>query len=127
MRQTTGYRKISAIWQADPEGFWANSAQGIVWAWPPTRALNDTRAPMFEGFAAAQVNTCWNAVDHPVRAGRGAQAAIIHDSRVSGTKHVITCGELQDRFARLAGALSAMGVKKRATASSSPCPWSPRL
>jgi len=58
------------------------------------------------------VNTCWNAVDRHVKAGRGKQPAIIHDSPVTGTKHVISYAELQDRVSRLAGALRARGITK---------------
>jgi propionyl-CoA synthetase len=58
------------------------------------------------------VNTCWNAVDRHVEAGRGAQAAIIHDSPVTGTKHKISYAQLRSRVARLAGALRAKGVEK---------------
>ena len=49
-------------------------------------------------------------MDRHVAAGRGDQAAIVHDSPVTGTKHTITYAELQDRVARLAGALKAKGV-----------------
>lgn len=45
----------------------------------PTRALNGSRARLYERFTDATVNTCWNTVDRHVLAGRGAQAAIIHD------------------------------------------------
>ena len=47
-----------------------------------------------------------------VRLETGKQAAIIHDSPVTGTKHQITYAQLQDRVARLAGALRAKGVEK---------------
>lgn len=105
------YRDIYARWQSDPEGFWMDAAGAIDWVAKPTRALNADRAPLYEWFTDAQVNTCWNAVDRHVLAGRGAQAAIIHDSPVTGTKHTITYAELQDRVARLAGALRAQGVQ----------------
>ncbi len=58
------------------------------------------------------VNTCWNAVDRHVEAGRGAQTAIIHDSPVTGTIHKISYAELRDRVASLAGALRAKGIEK---------------
>ncbi len=106
------YREIYAGWQADPEAFWLEAARQIDWTTEPSKALNDARAPLYEWFTDAQVNTCWNAVDRHVLAGRGTQAAIIHDSPVTGTKHVITFAELQDRVARLAGALRAKGVEK---------------
>lgn len=106
------YRELYAKWQANPEGFWLDAAGAIDWVERPSAALNASRAPLYEWFTEARLNTCWNAVDRHVVAGRGAQAAIIHDSPVTGTKHVITYAELQDRVARLAGALAARGVTK---------------
>jgi propionyl-CoA synthetase len=58
------------------------------------------------------LNTCYNAVDRHVAAGRGDQPAIIHDSPVTGTKTVITYAELQEQVARFDGALRAQGVTK---------------
>ena len=107
-----GYAQIYKGWQDDPEGFWLSAAGGIDWVTKPTRALDASRAPLYEWFTDATVNTCWNAVDRHVIAGRGKQPAIIHDSPVTGTKHVITYAELQNRVARLAGALRAKGIQK---------------
>jgi propionyl-CoA synthetase len=106
------YAATYARWQSDPEAFWLDAADSIDWVTPPTHALNATRAPFYEWFTDATVNTCWNAVDRHVLAGRGEQAAIIHDSPVTGTKHVITYAELQNRVSRLAGALRAKGIAK---------------
>lgn len=107
-----GYREVYEAWKADPEAFWLGAAQDIEWVTPPLRALNDARAPFYEWFTEAEVNTCWNAVDRHVLAGRGDQPAIIHDSPVTGTKRVLTYAELRERVARLAGALRARGVEK---------------
>ncbi|MBC2834123.1 AMP-binding protein [Paragemmobacter straminiformis] len=106
------YREIYAKWKADPEAYWLEAAGAIDWVKRPATALNASRAPLYEWFTDARVNTCWNAVDRHVLAGRGKQAAIIHDSPVTGTKHVITYAELLDRVSRLAGALKARGVGK---------------
>lgn len=106
------YAELYAGWKADPEGFWMKAAGAIDWVKPPSCALNATRAPLYEWFTDAQVNTCWNAVDRHVLAGRGDQLAIIHDSPVTHTKHGITYRELQTRVASLAGALRAKGVEK---------------
>ncbi|MBK8439941.1 MAG: propionyl-CoA synthetase [Rhodobacter sp.] len=106
------YAQIYSKWQADPEGYWLDAAGAIDWEVKPTRALNADRAPLYEWFTEAMGNTCWNAVDRHVVAGRGTQAAIIHDSPVTGTKHVITYAELRDRVSRLAGALRLKGVVK---------------
>jgi len=107
-----GYRNTYDSWQADPEGFWLTAAREIDWVTPPVRALDDSRAPLYEWFTDATVNTCWNAVDRHVEAGRGDQVAIIHDSPMTGTVRKITYRELRDRVALLAGALRAKGVQK---------------
>jgi propionyl-CoA synthetase len=106
------YAEVYQSWKTDPEGFWLNAAKGIDWVTPPTRALNDANAPIYEWFPDGMVNTCYNAVDRHVEAGNGARAAIIHDSPITGTKHTITYAELQTRVAALAGALRAKGVQK---------------
>ncbi len=107
-----GYKEVYASWKSDPEAFWLEAAEAIDWNRKPTRALNDGNAPLYEWLDDGLVNTCWNAVDRHVEAGRGDQDAIIHDSPVTDTKSRITYAELRDRVARLAGALAAKGVSK---------------
>jgi propionyl-CoA synthetase len=104
------YAEVYAGWLVDPEGFWMQAAKAIDWVTPPERALNDGRAPFYEWFTEAQVNACWNAVDRHVLAGRGSQTAILHDSPLTFTKTAISFAQLQERVARLAGALVARGV-----------------
>jgi len=107
-----GYREVYEGWKADPEGFWMEAAKGIDWVTPPSRALDDSRVPLYEWFTDAAVNTCWNAVDRHVEAGRGNQLAIIHESPVTHLRKGITYKELQTRVASLAGALRDKGVGK---------------
>ncbi|MHA7875101.1 propionyl-CoA synthetase [Roseivivax sp.] len=106
------YADVYQSWKTDPEAFWLEQARAIDWDEPPTRALYDRGHHVFEWFAEGRLNTCYNCVDRHVEAGRGEQAAIIYDSPVTGTKATITYAELQDRVARLAGALKARGVEK---------------
>ena len=107
-----GYKDVYANWQNDPEAFWMQAAEAIDWVKKPTKALDDSNAPLYEWFTDAEVNTCYNAVDRHVENGRGAQVAIIHDSPVTGSVHKITYAELKNRVASLAGALKAKGVEK---------------
>ena len=107
-----GYRATYDAWKADPEGFFLEQAKAIDWDVPPTKALFDRGDHMYEWFADARVNTCYNAVDRHVENGRGDQAAIIYDSPITQTKHTITYAELHTRVASLAGALQAKGVEK---------------
>ncbi|MFD1913858.1 propionyl-CoA synthetase [Halodurantibacterium flavum] len=106
------YAETYARWKADPEGWWMEAARAIDWFDPPSRALFEGRAPLYEWFSDGTLNACWNAVDRHVEAGNGARVAIIHDSPVTGSITRITYAELRDRVARLAGALAARGVTK---------------
>ncbi len=106
------YAETYSRWKQDPEAFWMDAAQAIDWTTPPSRALFDDDAPLYQWFADARVNACWNAVDRHVEAGRGDQLAIIHDSPITHSTKGITYRELQARVASLAGALRAKGVEK---------------
>ena len=85
-----GYRETYAAWTADPEAYWLQAAEAIDWTTKPTRALDDSDAPIYRWFADGEMNTCWNAVDRHVAAGRGDQVAIIHDSPVTRSVRRIT-------------------------------------
>ncbi len=106
------YADIYSDWKSNPEGFWMQAAEAIDWDVKPSKALFDENAPLYEWFADGMVNTCYNAVDRHVEAGRGNQVAIIYDSPVTGTKAKISFAQLQDLVANLAGALSAKGINK---------------
>ncbi len=107
-----GYKDVYNAWKSDPEAFWLDAAKAIDWIKPPTRALDDTNAPLYEWFTDAEVNTCWNAVDRHVEAGHGNRTAIIYDSPATGTKSTTTYAELQSQVSKLAGALAARGITK---------------
>lgn len=106
------YQDVYDEWKADPEAFWMQAAGAIDWFRPPSRALFDEKAPIYEWFSDGLVNTCWNAVDRHVEAGRGDQIAIYHDSPITNATKGITFAELQRRVATLAGALRAKGIEK---------------
>ncbi len=55
-------------------------------------------------------NTCYNCVDRHVIAGRGDQAAIIHESPITGTSRTLTFAELQVEVEALAAVLAARNV-----------------
>ena len=106
------YQDVYNGWKTDPEAFWMQAADAIDWDTPPSKALFDKGDHMYEWFSDAKVNTCWNAVDRHVAAGRGEQTAIIHDSPITHSKREISYVELRNRVASLAGALRAKGVEK---------------
>ena len=106
------YRELYQSWETDPEAFWMKAADHIDWDRAPSYALDARKAPFYEWYPDAMVNTCYNAVDRHVIAGKGAQAAIIYDSPITGQKDTISYADLRDKTARLAGALRAKGITK---------------
>ncbi|PQV59331.1 propionyl-CoA synthetase [Defluviimonas denitrificans] len=106
------YEDVYSSWKTHPDAFWMKAAEAIDWVEPPSKALFSENAPLYEWFSDGMVNTCWNAVDRHVEAGRGEQLAIIHDSPITHSTKGITYRELRDRVASLAGALKAKGVGK---------------
>ncbi|MBB5721671.1 propionyl-CoA synthetase [Loktanella ponticola] len=108
----TTYAKTFAGWQNNPEAFWAEAATAIDWVKKPSVVMDNSNAPMTTWFPDGVCNTCYNAVDRHVEAGRGDQVAIIHDSPVTDSVTKITFADLQDRVSRLAGVLTSRGVVK---------------
>ncbi|MDV7271757.1 propionate-CoA ligase PrpE [Thioclava sp. A2] len=106
------YDQVYSAWKADPNGFWMEAAEKIDWDQKPSKALFDDNAPLYEWFSDGMVNTCWNAVDRHVEAGRGDQIAIMHESPITHSTKGITYRELRDRVASLAGALKMRGIEK---------------
>ncbi|MEM8881297.1 MAG: propionyl-CoA synthetase [Pseudomonadota bacterium] len=104
------YNDVYKAAAQDPEAFWMAAADAIDWTIPPSKALFEANAPLYEWFADGTLNTCWNAVDRHVEAGHGDRLAIIYDSPVTGVVRKITYLDLQTRVAALAGALAAKGV-----------------
>ncbi|NKS02262.1 propionyl-CoA synthetase [Prescottella equi] len=94
----------------DPDGYWLAAAEAVEWDTAPTRALDDSNAPMYRWFPDATLNTCFNALDRHVRDGRGDQAALIWDSAMVPAQRTYTYAELLAEVARFAGVLSEQGV-----------------
>src|SRR5580700_1894594 len=88
--QSSRYREVHARSLADPEGFWAEAAREIDWIEPARRVFDPDAGVHGRWFAGAVCNTCWNAVDRHVEAGRGNQPAIIYDSPLAREQRVIT-------------------------------------
>ncbi len=96
----------------DPEGFWAKAAEDVQWDKKWDTVLDDSNKPFYRWFAGGKLNTCYNALDHHIEAGRGDQPALIYDSPVTGAIQQYTYSELRDQVAKLAGAIAAQGVTK---------------
>ena len=125
-RPVGAYEDVFRASTEDPEGFWLEAAQAIDWDTAPTRALDASRPPFYRWFPDGELNTCHNALDRHVDAGRGDQAALIHDSPVTGTQRTLHLRPAARRGRPVRRRAARARASARATASSSTCRWSPR-
>ena len=106
------YQRIWRQSLEEPETFWGDAARAIEWFTPPRVILDDSTPPLYRWFVGGETNTCYNAVDRHVNAGRGDQLAMVYDSPVTGVKQEITFDELLDEVSRFASALRSLGVRQ---------------
>jgi propionyl-CoA synthetase len=104
-----------AMWKRSleqPEAFWGEAAQQIDWIKQPERVLDAAPGSTGRWFPGGTLNTCFNALDRHVLAGRGAQTALIWDSPVTGSVLKFSYAGLLERVSRFAGGLRRLGVGK---------------
>jgi len=110
--RTSRYHDIYARWQRDPFGFWGEAAGDIDWFEKPKKVFDPAAGVYGRWFVGGVCNTCFNAVDRHVNAGRGEQAAIIYDSPLAGAKRTLTYHRLLTETQVLGGMLRDLGVGK---------------
>ncbi|MGF7006695.1 propionyl-CoA synthetase [Aminobacter sp. BE322] len=106
------YHEVYDGWVRDPEGFWAEAARDIDWFKPWDKVFDADGGVYGRWFAGAECNTCHNALDRHVAAGRADQVALIHDSPITGTQKKFTYAELLAKVNALAAVLRDQGVEK---------------
>ncbi|AIJ25566.1 propionyl-CoA synthetase [Amycolatopsis methanolica] len=106
------FEDVRSASMTDREEFWLAAAKALDWYRPPERALDEDDPPFYRWFPGGELNVAYNALDRHVAGGRGGQAALIHDSPVTGTRRTYTYAELTDEVARFAGVLRGLGVGK---------------
>lgn len=107
------YRDVFRRSVEDPESFWLEAATQIDWDTAPTRAVDDSNAPLYRWFPDGVLNTSYNCLDRHVEAGFGDRPALIHDAPLApeGLRRMVyTYAELTEEVARCAGMLRAAGV-----------------
>jgi len=94
----------------DSEAYWLAQSAALDWDVAPSTALDASRPPYYRWFADGRLNTCYNALDRHIAAGRGDACALIVDSPLAGRRARYSYRELRDAVAQCAGALRALGV-----------------
>lgn len=106
----TNYRSMYEASCQDPERFWLDASQAIEWEVAPQQALQKDSAPLYRWFPDGEMNTCFNALDRHVAAGRGEATALIYDSAVLGLQKRYTYRELLQEVGLFAGVLRDHGI-----------------
>ena len=100
---------------ADPIAFWEDAARRLDWAKPWDTAheweppIGDA-VPAARWFVGGRLNVAANCVDRHVDAGRGAKVALYFEGE-PGDRIAVTYSYLQQRVARAANALVALGIE----------------
>jgi propionyl-CoA synthetase len=95
----------------NPAGFWGEEAKKLAWFKQPTTILQH-EGNDWTWFEDGEMNTCYLALDHHVKEGRGNQNALIYDSPVTSTIEKFTFSQMLEKTSALAAELSDLGIKK---------------
>ena len=106
------YHDVYARWQRDPEGFWGEAALAIDWVESPKKIFDKQAGIYGRWFADGVCNTCYNALDRHVLAGRNDQAALIYEFPVTNTKQTFSYGRMLSEVQLLGAMLRDFGVTK---------------
>jgi propionyl-CoA synthetase len=110
--RSSRYHDVYARWQRDPQGFWGEAAREIDWFEQPKKVFDPKAGIYGRWFAGGVCNTCYNALDRHVAAGRNDQAALIYDSPVTNSKQTFSYGRLLSEVQLLGAMLRDFGVGK---------------
>ena len=73
MSNASSYHAVYADWKKDPGLFWEKQAEALDWFKPWDTVFDGDAGVYGRWFPGAECNTCYNAVDRHVEAGRGDQ------------------------------------------------------
>ena len=95
-----------------PQAFWREAARAVDWFRFPKTTYDPAAGVYGRWYTDGLCNTCHNAVDRHVEAGRGEQAAFIYDSPVTGTKRSISYRDLLSDVIATARMILETGIRK---------------
>ena len=95
---------------ADPDAFWAEMAEQLIWMRRWDRVLDWSDPPFAKWFVGGQLNLSANCLDRHLEGPRRNKAAIIWEGE-PGDRRVLTYFELHREVCRFANVLKSLGVK----------------
>jgi acetyl-CoA synthetase len=100
------------LWQQahdDPEGFWADQADGLHWFRPWDKVL-EWNEPFAKWFVGGQINASYNCLDRHLEGPRKTKAALIWEGE-PGDVRVLTYQMLHREVCKFANVLKKIGIK----------------
>jgi len=97
----------------DPDGFWADVADGFVWnkRWDKVRDFTFDDPVSIKWYVGGKTNLSVNALDRHLES-RGDQTALIWEGNQPGEQSEVTYKQLHERVCKFANVLKSLGVKK---------------
>ena len=95
---------------SDPEAFWAEQAETLLWRKKWDRVL-DWQPPFAKWFVGGQLNLSENCLDRHVQTWRRNKAALVWEGE-PGDVRTLTYQQLLGEVCRFANVLKALGVRK---------------
>jgi acetyl-CoA synthetase len=95
---------------ADPEGFWAEWAEGLHWFRKWDRVL-EWEPPHSKWFVGGRLNAAYNCLDRHLEGARRTKRALVWEGE-PGDERVYTYEELHREVGKAANALKQLGVKR---------------
>jgi acetyl-CoA synthetase len=104
------YGSIYEQAERDPEGWWAELAEGLEWSQRWETVLDDSDAPFYKWFVGGTLNASYNCLDRHVESGLGDRVAF-HSRGEEGEERDVTYAQLLRDTKRLANVLKERGVR----------------
>ena len=101
-----------ALYDAEPEAFWAEQARARVTWFDDFHTVSEWELPYAKWFLGGTLNVAYNCVDRHVEAGLGDRVAYLWEGEPEDDRRTITYADLQRRVVAMANALKELGVGK---------------
>ncbi len=96
--------------ETDPEGYWAERAEGIHWFRRFEKVLDWSQAPFARWYLGGTTNVAYNCLDRHLGSWRRTKAALIWEGE-DGEVRTYTYGQLHREVCRFANVLQKLGIK----------------
>jgi acetyl-CoA synthetase len=105
------YKKLYALAQADPSGFWAKIAEKELHWFKRWGKTLDWQPPFAQWFVSGKINISHNCLDRHLTTHRRDKAALIWEGE-PGDSRTLTYAQLHREVCQMANALKQLGIKK---------------